>query len=92
MILNKLLIISIIIGGIAFLLLLFSFLSNQGTDGGGKSPFRSSCVGDSDCAFYERVDVPVPGNEGCYPKKDLQNSRISTRLECECLNNRCKIK
>lgn len=70
-----------------------AMLNIRPTDGKGWS---KNCQLANDCAFVEKVNVPVPGQEGCYliegnPAIKNQNL-VSNRKECECINNVCQVK
>ena len=76
-------------------LAVFIFSSTKSTDGGGVGWSRK-CQVSSDCAFVERISVPVPGPEGCYSIKEnpaIQSQNlVSSRNSCECINNICQVK
>jgi hypothetical protein len=84
------LIIILVIG----ILLVIIFSSAVPIEGVGWS---NKCQVSSDCAFIEKVNVPVPGPEGCYsitenPVIQRSQNLISDRKECECINNICQVK
>jgi|TARA_B100001964_G_scaffold202260_1_gene230517 hypothetical protein len=83
------LIILLLVIGVFFLMM----LNIRPTDGPGWS---KKCQLPNDCAFVEKVNVPVPGPEGCYSIEDnpaIKNQNlVSNRKECECINNVCQVK
>ena len=78
---------------IFFSLILISACSPRALDEYGWS---NKCKIFSDCAFIEKVNVPVPGSEGCFSIKDnpvIQDYSLSSgRKDCECVNNFCRVK